>query len=39
MLVDMNGNKLYQQSFLDKGNWKLPFSWGSSAQSNRRWPR
>ncbi|WP_328747392.1 hypothetical protein OHT57_17745 [Streptomyces sp. NBC_00285] len=28
VLADMNGNKLYQQSFLDKGNWKLPFSWG-----------
>ncbi|MGX1474584.1 UNVERIFIED_CONTAM: hypothetical protein RKD50_003392 [Streptomyces canus] len=28
VLADMNGNKLYQQSFLNKGNWKLPFSWG-----------
>jgi hypothetical protein len=28
VLPDMNGNKLYQQSFLNKGNWKLPFSWG-----------
>lgn len=28
VLADINGNKLYQQSFLDKGNWKLPFSWG-----------
>ncbi|MFF0083532.1 hypothetical protein ACFYR1_28030 [Streptomyces canus] len=26
--VDTNANKLYQQSFLNKGNWKLPFSWG-----------
>ncbi|KOG40828.1 hypothetical protein [Streptomyces resistomycificus] len=25
---DMNGGKLYQQSFLDKGSWKLPFRWG-----------
>ncbi|MFF0094109.1 hypothetical protein ACFYSF_29685 [Streptomyces canus] len=28
VVPDMNGNKLYQQSFLNKGNWKLPFSWG-----------
>jgi len=28
VLADMSSNKLYQQSFLDKGNWKLPFSWG-----------
>ncbi|MEU0425407.1 hypothetical protein ABZ235_17665 [Streptomyces canus] len=28
VLVDTNANKLYQQSFLNKGNWKLPFSWG-----------
>lgn len=28
VLADMNGNKLYQQSFLNKGHWKLPFSWG-----------
>ncbi|MFE9442660.1 hypothetical protein ACFYO2_27530 [Streptomyces sp. NPDC006602] len=28
VLADMNGGKLYQQSFLDKGNWKLPFRWG-----------
>ena len=28
VVADINGNKLYQQSFLDKGNWKLPFSWG-----------
>ncbi|MCX5259030.1 hypothetical protein OOK27_33685 [Streptomyces canus] len=28
VLADINGNKLYQQSFMDKGNWKLPFSWG-----------
>ncbi|MGV9272228.1 hypothetical protein [Streptomyces griseosporeus] len=25
---DINSGKLYQQSFLDKGNWKLPFRWG-----------
>ncbi|WP_449348293.1 hypothetical protein [Streptomyces shaanxiensis] len=28
VVADINTNKLYQQSFLDKGNWKLPFSWG-----------
>jgi hypothetical protein len=28
VFVDPNGGKLYQQSFLDKGNWKLPFRWG-----------
>ncbi|MFJ9146522.1 hypothetical protein ACIRP7_00270 [Streptomyces sp. NPDC102270] len=28
VLADINANKLYQQSFLDKGHWKLPFSWG-----------
>ena len=28
VLADINANKLYQQSFIDKGNWKLPFSWG-----------
>ncbi|MET9785656.1 hypothetical protein [Streptomyces canus] len=28
VLADINGNKLYQQSFMDKGNWKLPFGWG-----------
>ncbi|MFC8428953.1 hypothetical protein [Streptomyces sp. NPDC057253] len=28
VLVDINVNKLYQQSFMDKGNWKLPFGWG-----------
>ncbi|MFD9390614.1 hypothetical protein ACFWBB_07725 [Streptomyces sp. NPDC060000] len=26
--VDINGGKLYQQSFTDKGDWKLPFRWG-----------
>ncbi|GAB2752013.1 hypothetical protein [Streptomyces bullii] len=26
---DANGGKLYMQSVLDKGNWKLPFRWGS----------
>ncbi|MET8450697.1 hypothetical protein [Streptomyces sp. NPDC005209] len=25
---DINSGKLYQQSFLDKGHWKLPFRWG-----------
>ncbi|MEU6380457.1 hypothetical protein [Streptomyces sp. NPDC046909] len=28
VLVDINSGKLYQQSFMDKGNWKLPFRWG-----------
>ncbi|MFG2457882.1 hypothetical protein ACGFWE_12540 [Streptomyces sp. NPDC048523] len=28
VLADTNNNKLYQQSFMDKGNWKLPFGWG-----------
>ncbi|MFJ3302205.1 hypothetical protein ACIPSA_03625 [Streptomyces sp. NPDC086549] len=26
--ADVNSGKLYQQSFLDKGHWKLPFRWG-----------
>ncbi|MEU5115745.1 hypothetical protein AB0G64_30070 [Streptomyces longwoodensis] len=26
---DMNGGKLYQQSLLDSGHWKLPFRWGA----------
>ncbi|MDO0915087.1 hypothetical protein QQM39_30975 [Streptomyces sp. DT2A-34] len=26
--IDPNSGKLYQQSFLDRGNWKLPFRWG-----------
>ncbi|MFD3522134.1 hypothetical protein [Streptomyces sp. NPDC058653] len=26
--ADMNGGRLYQQSFLDRGDWKLPFRWG-----------
>ncbi|MEV7325743.1 hypothetical protein [Streptomyces sp. NPDC093970] len=25
---DMNAGRLYQQSYLDKGHWKLPFRWG-----------
>ncbi|QOV38441.1 hypothetical protein IM697_08710 [Streptomyces ferrugineus] len=28
VFVDPNSGKLYQQSFLDRGNWKLPFRWG-----------
>ncbi|MDQ0760695.1 hypothetical protein [Streptomyces canus] len=28
VLPDSSSNKLYQQSFMNKGNWKLPFSWG-----------
>jgi hypothetical protein len=28
VLADINGGKLYQQSFMDKGHWKLPFGWG-----------
>ena len=29
VMPDVNAHKLYAQSFLDKGNWKLPFRWGS----------
>lgn len=32
VMADINSGKLYQQSFLDKGNWKLPFRWGSIGQ-------
>ncbi|MDW4910822.1 hypothetical protein RB628_37275 [Streptomyces sp. ADMS] len=32
VMPDMNGGKLHQQSFIDKGNWKLPFRWGSIGQ-------
>lgn len=32
VMADVNSGKLYQQSFLDKGNWKLPFRWGSIGQ-------
>ena len=28
VLIDPNSSRLYQQSFLDRGNWKLPFRWG-----------
>ncbi|MFB6956618.1 hypothetical protein ACFCYB_06135 [Streptomyces sp. NPDC056309] len=28
VMADINGGKLYQQSVLDHGNWKLPFRWG-----------
>ncbi|GKQ36392.1 hypothetical protein [Streptomyces sp. A012304] len=28
VVPDINSGKLYQQSYLDKGNWKLPFRWG-----------
>ncbi|MFD4972756.1 hypothetical protein [Streptomyces sp. NPDC058424] len=28
VMADINGGKLYQQSILDHGNWKLPFRWG-----------
>ncbi|MDL5201492.1 hypothetical protein [Streptomyces sp. ALI-76-A] len=28
VLADVNGGKLFQQSAIDKGNWKLPFRWG-----------
>ncbi|MFF3498007.1 hypothetical protein [Streptomyces sp. NPDC003247] len=27
VMADINGGKLHQQSFLDKGAWKLPFRW------------
>ncbi|HEY8982366.1 MAG TPA: hypothetical protein VIU15_22615 [Streptomyces sp.] len=26
---DINGGRLYQQSYLDRGNWKLPFRWAT----------
>jgi hypothetical protein len=28
VMADINSGKLYQQSVLDRGNWKLPFRWG-----------
>ncbi|MBT2419986.1 hypothetical protein J7F01_17060 [Streptomyces sp. ISL-22] len=28
VFVDPNNGKLYQQSVIDRGNWKLPFRWG-----------
>ncbi|WP_030675611.1 hypothetical protein [Streptomyces cellulosae] len=28
VVSDINGSKLYRQSSLDKGHWKLPFRWG-----------
>ncbi|WP_217554074.1 hypothetical protein [Streptomyces sp. GbtcB6] len=28
VVPDINSGKLYQQSVIDKGNWKLPFRWG-----------
>lgn len=28
VIADSNGGKLYRQSVLDRGNWKLPFRWG-----------
>jgi hypothetical protein len=28
VVPDMNSGKLYQQTILDKGAWKLPFRWG-----------
>ncbi|MEU1601406.1 hypothetical protein ABZ468_54340 [Streptomyces sp. NPDC005708] len=28
VMADSNGGKLYHQSILDRGNWKLPFRWG-----------
>ncbi|MFC4504806.1 MULTISPECIES: hypothetical protein [Streptomyces] len=28
VVADINAGKLYQQSVIDKGNWKLPFRWG-----------
>ncbi|AVV42696.1 hypothetical protein C6376_15960 [Streptomyces sp. P3] len=29
VVPDVNGGNLYQQSFLDKGHWKLPFRWAA----------
>ncbi|MFD8818305.1 hypothetical protein ACFV23_44160 [Streptomyces sp. NPDC059627] len=28
VVPDINSGKLYEQSVIDKGNWKLPFRWG-----------
>ncbi|MGW0943413.1 hypothetical protein ACWD4O_12810 [Streptomyces sp. NPDC002623] len=28
VVPDVNGGDLYQQSIMNKGNWKLPFRWG-----------
>ncbi|MFF7163090.1 hypothetical protein ACFZBP_17315 [Streptomyces sp. NPDC008086] len=28
VFVDPNSGRLFQQSFLDRGHWKLPFRWG-----------
>lgn len=28
VLADSNGGKLFRQSAIDQGNWKLPFRWG-----------
>ncbi|WP_128376765.1 hypothetical protein [Streptomyces cavernae] len=28
VLPDSNGGKLYRQSVIDRGNWKVPFRWG-----------
>ncbi|MER5514214.1 hypothetical protein [Streptomyces sp. NPDC002763] len=28
VVPDIDAGKLYQQSYLDKGHWKLPFRWG-----------
>ena len=32
VMADINSGKLYQQSFIDRGNWKLPFRWGTIGQ-------
>ncbi|MFF6800986.1 hypothetical protein [Streptomyces sp. NPDC012616] len=29
VVPDVNGGALYQQSFIDKGRWKLPFRWAA----------
>ncbi|MER6342910.1 hypothetical protein ACWC10_01655 [Streptomyces sp. NPDC001595] len=29
VVPDINGQKLYSQSVMDRGNWKLPFRWGA----------
>ncbi|MEH0588161.1 hypothetical protein QA942_30440 [Streptomyces sp. B21-106] len=29
VVPDANGGALYQQSYLDKGHWKLPFRWAA----------
>ncbi|KUN77493.1 hypothetical protein [Streptomyces griseoruber] len=34
VVPDPNGGRLYQQSFIDKGHWKLPFRWAAIGYVN-----